>query len=52
MEHCVHSLKKLIDTKVRLPEKQIRKIMRHICLGLKELHSKNIVHLDIKPGLN
>lgn len=28
--------------------KEILKLLRHICLGLQELHEKGIVHLDLK----
>jgi len=30
-------------------ERKIRRVMRDICLGLKDLHKRNIIHLDIKP---
>ena len=33
-----------------IPEEVLRKIIRDILLGLSELHSKDIVHLDIEPG--
>ena len=51
MELCRSSLQSQAR-KARRPisEGKIRKIMRDICLGLKDLHSKKIVHLDIKPG--
>lgn len=29
-------------------EKEILKLLRHVCLGLNELHIKGIVHLDLK----
>ncbi len=32
-----------------LSEDYLRKIIRDVLLGLHELHSKGIVHLDIKP---
>lgn len=32
-----------------MSEEKIKKIIRDICLGLKELHNKQIVHLDIRP---
>jgi serine/threonine protein kinase len=30
-------------------ERKIRRVMRDICLGLKDLHKRKIIHLDIKP---
>jgi len=30
--------------------KEIYKMLRHVLLGLKFVHSRGIVHLDIKPG--
>ncbi len=32
-----------------LCESELKQIMREVCLGLQELHSRGIVHLDIKP---
>lgn len=32
-----------------ISERKIRRIMRDVCLGLKDLHKRNIIHLDIKP---
>lgn len=32
-----------------IPEDDLKRIMRDVCLGLQELHSRGIVHLDIKP---
>ena len=54
MELCKESLrtylkKKIKDTDSFVPEKEIKRIMRDTCLGLHELHSRGIVHLDIKP---
>ena len=31
------------------PETQVLKVLRHVNLGLHHLHSRRIVHLDIKP---
>ena len=42
MEHC----KPLVP--FDLDEKDIRKIMRDVTLGLQALHEKDVVHLDIK----
>lgn len=49
MEHCKHSLKFLKQIQQYFPESQIRHILRDISLGLKSLHKRNVVHLDIKP---
>lgn len=50
MELCQCSLRAIIkENKKPMSEKKIRKIMRDVCLGLKGLHKKQIVHLDIKP---
>lgn len=50
MEHCNYSIKYLIENQKYFDEYQIRSILHDILLGLKGLHSRNIVHLDIKPG--
>lgn len=50
MEHCAHSLKHLKSTQKYFSESQIRHILRDIAEGLKSLHKRNVVHLDIKPG--
>lgn len=31
-------------------EKELVRILKHVALGLRSLHSKHLVHLDIKPG--
>ena len=49
MEHCKHSLRYLLDTNPFFSDSQIRQILRDVLTGLKSLHSRNIVHLDIKP---
>ena len=54
MELCHESLRSFSLKRRRhegydLSEVEIRGIMRDACLGLSELHSKGIVHLDIKP---
>ena len=47
MELCESSLLDLFESKL-YNEDEIRKLLRHICLGLNELHEKGIVHLDLK----
>lgn len=33
----------------RLDEEQLSAVIRDVCMGLSVLHSKNLVHLDVKP---
>jgi serine/threonine protein kinase len=33
----------------RVPEPQVRSIVRDICIGLEYVHSERIIHRDIKP---
>jgi serine/threonine protein kinase len=33
----------------RFSEKELCKILRQVCLGLRHIHSKNLAHLDVKP---
>ena len=47
MELCDRSLFDLFESN-EYDEKEIYKLLRHICLGLNELHQKDIVHLDLK----
>lgn len=52
MELCKKSLRVYANKKRdrdNLNEDTMRRIMRDVCLGLEELHSRGIVHLDIKP---
>ncbi len=44
------SLDKLIEKQVSLPPELALQIFLDACLGLKNAHSKDIVHRDIKPG--
>lgn len=50
MEHCMHSLKHLKQNQGYFSESEIRYILRDVSEGLKSLHNRNVVHLDIKPG--
>lgn len=34
----------------RFSEQELRKIMAHVAKGLQYIHSKQLVHLDVKPG--
>jgi serine/threonine protein kinase len=53
MELCRQSLRDFVQKKrakvTGLQETDIKRALRHACLGLKGLHSQNMVHLDIKP---
>ena len=54
MELCSESLRSFSLRRKRaegydFQEAEIKQIMRDVCLGLSELHSQGIVHLDIKP---
>ena len=52
MELCESDLKKFIDDKKKnnklIDEKVIYLILKDICYGLKEMHSKDIIHGDLK----
>ena len=47
MELCQQSLYDLFVSN-KYDENEIIKLLRHVCLGLNELHEKGIVHLDLK----
>ena len=49
MEFCMYSLRHLMDSMTHFQDSQLLQILRDVVLGLKSLHSKHIVHLDIKP---
>jgi len=54
MELCRQSLRQFAKKKRQrsfegLTERDVFKVLRETCLGLKGLHDKDIVHLDIKP---
>ena len=46
----MHSLKHLKQNQGYFSESEIRYILRDVSEGLKSLHNRNVVHLDIKPG--
>lgn len=50
-ESCLENIEVLLDPSnlLRISEKLIRKLIKHICKALKKLHGDQIVHLDIKP---
>jgi len=54
MEYCEGSdLKQLIkdhkSKKEKIDEKTVYSIIFDICLGIKEIHQKNLIHRDLKP---
>ena len=49
MEYCDNSLENLSKNQI-FSEKELLKILKEVCLGLKALHKNKVVHLDIKPG--
>ena len=54
MEYCGENnlrsfIKKYINNKTFIEENIIKKIIKQICLGLKEIHNKKISHRDLKP---
>jgi Serine/threonine protein kinase len=50
MEYCPLSLKQEKKLKGGYTEAELKRILRDICIGLKYIHSQQVVHLDIKPG--
>ena len=54
MEYCGENnlrsfINKYINNKTFIEEKIIKKIIKQICLGLKEIHNKKIIHRNLKP---
>ena len=54
MEYCGENnlrifINKYINNKTCIEEKIIKKIIKQICLGLKEIHNKKIIHRNLKP---
>ena len=50
MESCQGSIKQLIKNNImKFDERMARNILRDICRAQKHIHTKKIVHLDIKP---
>ena len=51
MEYCPSSLKAKMNEEGPLKENEIKKVLRDMCVSLKYIHSQDVVHLDIKPGM-
>ena len=51
MEFCDTSLEAIAKNKKSFSERELTKILKDICSGLQSLHKNNVVHLDIKPGI-
>ena len=53
MEYCEKDLKKFINEyKMKnelIDENVIKNIIMQLCLGIKEIHRKNLIHRDLKP---
>ena len=53
MEYCENDLKNFINEYKNknelLDENIIYNIIKQICLGIKEIHKKNLIHRDLKP---
>ena len=54
MEYCHgQNLRDFININIKNPEyideDILSNIIKQICLGIKEIHNKNIIHRDIKP---
>ena len=50
MEYCPSNLRNIELKQTKFSESMIRQVLRDTCMGLKHLHQRKIVHLDIKPG--
>ena len=51
MELCETSIEAILgDYSTKFEQKEIYRVLRHVFLGLKFIHGRGLVHLDIKPG--
>jgi serine/threonine protein kinase len=52
MEKCDQSVQDIImkNQEEPIPEKQIIRILTMTCIALYHIHSKKMVHRDLKPG--
>ena len=53
MEYCNHDLSSVYRNHAscgrKIPEEEIKNILKQALQGLKNMHEKQMVHLDIKP---
>ena len=50
LEYCPTSLQQIVIKHRKIPEEFLVRYIYNILLGIKECHSHNIAHSDIKPG--
>jgi cell division cycle 2-like protein len=49
MEYMEHEMKELLKM-VRFSEKQVKRLMKDLLLGIECIHQKNVVHRDLKTS--
>lgn len=49
MEYMEHEMKELLKS-IQFSEEQVRRLMKDLLQGMEFLHSKNIVHRDLKTS--
>ena len=49
MEYMEHEMKELLKS-IQFNERQVKRLMKDLLLGIELLHSKNIVHRDLKTS--
>jgi mitogen-activated protein kinase 1/3 len=50
LEYSQSDLKKVLKSSMELTEMHVQTIIYNLLLGIKYMHSKNVLHRDIKPG--
>ena len=51
-DYMEHDLLGLVAKKIKLSSARVRSIFKQMAAGLSDLHSKNIIHRDIKSKFN